>query len=102
MMTGGGANCQLKALIEVLAPFTSPPAFVRTVCPLSAVFTQLTECRLLDIYLWVYSGTYEPRWQRRPPNPPTPPSGAGRGTEPPKPHPSAREPIALPPGVELF
>jgi hypothetical protein len=24
MMTGGGANCQLKALIEVLAPFTSP------------------------------------------------------------------------------
>jgi hypothetical protein len=24
MMTGGGANCQLKALIEVLAPFTCP------------------------------------------------------------------------------
>jgi hypothetical protein len=24
MMTGGGANCQLEALIEVLAPFTRP------------------------------------------------------------------------------
>lgn len=25
----------------------------------------LTECRLLDIYLWAYSSTYEPLWQRR-------------------------------------
>lgn len=25
----------------------------------------LTECRLLDIYLWAYSGTYEPLWRRR-------------------------------------
>lgn len=24
----------------------------------------LTECRLLDIYLWAYSGTYTPAWQR--------------------------------------
>jgi Family of unknown function (DUF6308) len=23
---------------------------------------ELTECRLLDIYLWAYSGTYEPAW----------------------------------------
>ena len=26
---------------------------------------ELTECRLLDIYLWAYSGTYEPLWRRR-------------------------------------
>jgi hypothetical protein len=26
----------------------------------------LTECRLLDIYLWAYSGTYQPLWQRQP------------------------------------
>lgn len=26
---------------------------------------RLSECRLLDIYLWAYSGTYEPLWQRR-------------------------------------
>jgi hypothetical protein len=25
----------------------------------------LTECRLLDIYLWAYSSTYEPLWRRR-------------------------------------
>lgn len=29
----------------------------------------LTECRLLDIYLWAYSGTYEPLWQRSPGSP---------------------------------
>jgi hypothetical protein len=27
---------------------------------------QLTECRILDILLWAYSGTYTPLWQRRP------------------------------------
>ncbi len=26
---------------------------------------QLTECRILDILLWAYSGTYTPLWQRR-------------------------------------
>ncbi|MCU1488631.1 MAG: hypothetical protein JWM85_36 [Acidimicrobiaceae bacterium] len=25
----------------------------------------LTECRLLDLYLWAYSGTYTPAWKRR-------------------------------------
>jgi hypothetical protein len=24
----------------------------------------LTECRLLDIYLWAYSGQYDPLWRR--------------------------------------
>jgi hypothetical protein len=31
---------------------------------LSALGFELTECRLLDIYLWAYSGTYTPAWQR--------------------------------------
>lgn len=26
---------------------------------------QLTECRILDVLLWAYSGTYTPLWQRR-------------------------------------
>jgi len=26
----------------------------------------LTECRLLDLFLWAYSGTYTPLWQRPP------------------------------------
>jgi hypothetical protein len=37
-------------------------------CVRSALATRgfnLTECRLLDIYLWAYSNTYEPLWKHR-------------------------------------
>jgi hypothetical protein len=44
---------------------------------------QLTECRLLDIYLWAYSGTYEPLWLHRGGTP----GGAGKGSVTPKPPP---------------
>jgi hypothetical protein len=48
---------------------------------------RLTECRLLDIYLWAYSGTYEPLWQRRSrsaarPDPGAAPSGHVRPVAP--------------------
>ncbi len=42
---------------------------------------RLTECRLLDIYLWAYSNTYEPLWQRRQ-------RGAASTPKPPAPCPS--------------
>jgi len=57
----------------------------------------LSECRLLDIYLWAYSGTYKPAWQRAQPSqaqPITPTSpGLARVTTPvTKPTPSPMAP----------
>lgn len=45
---------------------------------------ELTECRILDIYLWAASGTYEPLWKRRPSTPTTPrvPAPRARSTDP--------------------
>jgi hypothetical protein len=55
----------------------------------------LTECRLLDIYLWAYSGQYDPLWRRTAPAPAqsmTATSDAGT--------PSGEE--TVPKGVQLF
>ena len=42
----------------------------------------LTECRLLDLFLWAYSGTYTPLWQR--PAVPGAPVADGRATTKPE------------------
>ena len=53
---------------------------------------ELTECRLLDIYLWAYSGQYDPLWRRIPSVPVAPTVAAA------PPFADA----AAPAGVELF
>jgi hypothetical protein len=54
---------------------------------------RLSECRLLDIYLWAYSGTYVPLWQRRP----GPSADGARRTLPGKPTARAPSPGPNPP-----
>jgi len=69
----------------------------------------LTECRLLDIYLWAYSRTYEPLWRRREQGGPAsapPPSSPKRprrpGPDRPAPAASPLPPAPLRPIVERF
>jgi hypothetical protein len=66
---------------------------------------KLTECRLLDLFLWAYSGTYTPAWQRPPARAAHP--GGGERAESADPH-AARGPaptgqlLSAPLGPDIF